>query len=92
MTAEYVRKRTARKPFEVGGVTWESYQVGVNTYTQYSVCKRASVHLNSYRATGTYTAIVDSETIGRQFRSERNACAAAAKVLKRKPTPSEVQS
>lgn len=74
-----MKKRTARKPFTIGGVEWVPYQTGVNAYTTYSACERAAVWRPSHRR--THRASVDGKTVGERFRSEEAACAAAARTL-----------
>lgn len=81
----YLKKRTSRKPFTIGGVEWASFQTGVNTYTVYDATERAAVWRSSFRV--TYRATVDGEFVGKLFRSEKSACTAAAKKLKATPCP-----
>lgn len=81
MNRDYAKKRTARRPMIVDGVTFLCFQTGINRFTVFSEDARARVNRNIYRSGATYTASVDGKEIGRLFRSEKSAMAAAAKAM-----------
>lgn len=77
-----MREPTARKPFVIQGVTFQSFKVGMNSYAIYTEGERGIVWRRWNRS--TYAAKLDGSILGLRFLSEETACAAVAKAMRMK--------
>jgi hypothetical protein len=74
-------RKTSAKPIVVDGVTFECWHTGIMQYVWRSQDGHANVYRPSHRA--SHTAVVDSEKIGRLYRSQSGAMKAAVAAMKK---------
>ncbi len=72
--------RTKAATITVDGVTFEAWHTDILRYERRSTDGRAVVRDNGHHRS-TYSASVDGEIIGRNFRSQRTAMQAAARLF-----------